>query len=105
MTNLPLGRLLTGGAAPPTGEHHQELVRFGPVRVEQILTGRLDAPLDFDQDHDEWVVVLAGGATLDVSGRSLELTAGDWVLLRARVPHRLVSAEPGTSWLAVHSAP
>ena len=36
--------------------------------VEQILSGRLDAPQDYVQDHDEWVVVLDGGAVLEVAG-------------------------------------
>jgi hypothetical protein len=25
------------------------------VVIEQILSGQLDAPVDYDQDHDEWV--------------------------------------------------
>ncbi len=72
-------------------------------RVEQILSGRLAAPQDYVQDHDEWVVVLAGGAVLEVDGVAHELGVGDWWLLPAGTPHRLVRTEPGTSWLAVRS--
>jgi len=71
--------------------------------VEQILSGRLSAPQDYEQDHDEWVVVLEGSATLEVDGVAHDLGAGDWWLLPAHTPHRLVRTEPGTNWLAVRS--
>ena len=99
------GRLADPSAAPAAGERTEVLASLGNVVVEQILTGRLDEPVDFDQPHDEWVVVLAGGATLEVGSELLELGPGDWVLLPARTPHRLVRARPGTSWLAVHRLP
>ena len=56
------------------------------------------------QDHDEWVVVLAGAASLEIDGRQHALGAGDWVLLPAGVPHRVLATTAGTSWLAVHVA-
>ena len=97
------GRLETGAAAPDEGEYTELLVRGDGFTVEQILSGRLDAPRDYEQDHDEWVVVLAGGAELEVDGVAHQLTAGDWWLLPAGTRHRLVRTEPGTSWLAVRS--
>ena len=72
-------------------------------RVEQILSGRLGAPQVYAQDHDEWVVVLAGGAVLEVEGEVHDLVAGDWWLLPAGTPHRLLRTDAGTSWLAVRS--
>ena len=80
-------------------------MRLGGVAVEQILSGTLGSPQDYDQAHDEWVVVLEGGAVLEVEGERLDLAAGDWVLLRAHVPHRLVETVAGTSWLAIHATP
>jgi len=74
----------------------------GEVEIEQILSGTLDGPVDYLQEHDEWVVVLAGGAVLEAAGHELELEAGEWVMLPANTPHRLVRTVPGTSWLAVH---
>jgi len=96
------GRLLGPADAPETGERAAEITRLGGVVVEQILSGAVGAPVDFDQPHDEWVVVLAGDAVLDVAGERVLLVAGDWVLLPARTPHRLVRTSPGTSWLALH---
>lgn len=95
------GRLLTGADAPATGERSEEIVCFGGVLVEQIVSGALPSAMDFDQDHDEWVVVLSGHAVLFVEDERVELECGDWVLLPAHALHRLVETQPGTRWLAV----
>jgi cupin 2 domain-containing protein len=95
------GRLHHPDAAPSTGERIHRLAELGPVVVDQILSGRLDRPVDYRQGTDEWVVVLEGGATLDVDGQRMHLESGDWVLLPAGTPHRLVETQAGTSWLTV----
>ncbi len=97
------GRLAGGGAAPEEGETTTELARGAGFTVEQILSGHLAAAQTYEQEHDEWVVVLEGGAALEVDGVTHDLTVGDWWLLPAGTPHRLVRTEPGTSWLAVRS--
>jgi cupin 2 domain-containing protein len=66
------------------------------------LSGRLEDPVEFRQAEDEWVVLLAGEARLDVDGTRVDLAPGEWLFLPAGVPHTLVETEPGTSWLAVH---
>lgn len=96
------GRLLDPSAAPATGERIEEVVRVRNLAVQQILSGELPAPVDYRQDQDEWVLVLAGSAVLVVDGERLELRLGDWVLVESGTPHRLESTEPGTSWLTVH---
>lgn len=103
MTAIVHGRLAAPATAPPNGERVEEIARVPRFVVEHILSGELDAPVDYLQADDEWVVVLAGSATLEVRGERFELGAGDWFLLPAGVPHRLVRTEPGTSWLAVTS--
>lgn len=98
------GRLRPPDEAPAHGEDADELVRVQNLVVEQILSGTVE-PTDYLQDQDEWVVVLAGAASLDVAGEVHELAAGDWLLLPAGTPHRLLRTQPGTSWLAVHLHP
>ena len=39
-----------------SGEHVEELFHMGEVIIEQILSGVVDEPVDYNQDHDEWVV-------------------------------------------------
>jgi cupin 2 domain-containing protein len=96
------GRLQVPAAAPEAGERVERLVAAGNVVVEQILSGRLEAPVDYEQEQDEWVLLLAGGAVLAVEDESIELASGDWLYLPAGLPHRLMDTQPGTSWIAVH---
>ena len=96
------GQLRDGASAPHSGEHVERLLEVRGVVVEQILSGSLEAPVDYRQEHDEWVVLLAGRASLVVDGENVELNAGDWLFLPARVEHTLVATAPGSSWLAIH---
>ena len=98
------GRIRSSSQAPEFGENSEELARLGQgnVVIEHILSGALPSPVHYDQAHDEWVLVYEGAAVLEVGDERFDLIRGDWVLLPARVPHRLVETLPGTSWLAVH---
>ena len=96
------GRLRDPGAAPATGEEMHELLSQRNLVVEQILSAASSEPAAYLQEQDEWVVVLAGGASMTVGGEPVELSPGDWVLLPAGVQHTVERTEQGTSWLAVH---
>jgi cupin 2 domain-containing protein len=101
MDELRRGRLRAGSTAPQDGEATDVLATVDGAVVEQIRTGRLEGPVDYRADVDEWVLVLEGSAVLEVAGTPVELRAGDWVMLPARTPHRLLDTEPGTNWLTV----
>jgi cupin 2 domain-containing protein len=104
MDGIRRGRLEDPAAAPATGERFLELASFPAATIEQILSGRLAEPAAFEQPHDEWVVLLAGGAKMLVGGEEIELEAGDWLLIPAACPHTVLETQPGSSWLAVHLA-
>lgn len=104
MTPVVRGRLSPAVEAPEAGERSEVLAQLGGAVVEYILSGNLSSPVDYDQPHDEWVVVLDGAAVLEVNDERVALGSGDWVLLPAHVPHRLVHTEPGTRWLALHAS-
>ena len=96
---LPSGR--------PPAEQFGELWQTDRVTVERIVSwGHATAAGDwFDQETDEWVMVVQGAARLRVDGGdAIEMRAGDWVLLPARVRHRVEWTDPAgpTVWLAVH---
>jgi cupin 2 domain-containing protein len=95
------GRLADPAAAPADGERFVTVAELGTLKIEQILSGRLAEPVSFLQDHDEWVVLLEGGAKLLVDGSELELGPRDWLLLPAGCPHTVLETRPGTSWLAL----
>jgi cupin 2 domain-containing protein len=97
------GRLRSPVDAPVAGEQTEQVARIGGVIIEQILSGTLQAPVEYKQDHDEWVVVLAGGAVVQVGADRVKMSTGDWLLLPAGKPHRLLETEQGTSWLALRA--
>jgi cupin 2 domain-containing protein len=62
----------------------------------------------YDQERDEWVLLMEGEATIAFEGGAQKnLHGGDWVYLPAHCKHRVVStsARPGCTWLAVHLTP
>lgn len=81
-------------------------MRGGLTVVERIVSGGQSSPPGFwyDQEWDEWIMVVAGAAELEFENPAAEerLVAGDWLLIPARVRHRVRSTEDGTIWLAVH---
>jgi cupin 2 domain-containing protein len=105
MSSLLRGRLRDPSSAPATGEKQIALVSRRTLEIEQILSGPSDGPVEYLQEQDEWVVLLAGRASMIVGGEPIELGAGDWVFLPARVPHAVLRTDQGTSWLAVHLHP
>ena len=102
MNGVVRGRLAPAHAAPESGEHVETLVDGGGVVIEHILSGRVAAPVAYDQDHDEWVLVLDGSAVLEVDHETVRLGPGDWLLLPRATPHRLLETQPGTRWIALH---
>lgn len=94
-------------AAPPpaTGERFTELVAGGRLRIESIVSSDVPDQAVYDQAHDEWAVLLAGSAVVEVDGQEVRLHAGDWLWLPAHTPHRVLATSRGARWLAVHLAP
>ena len=78
------------------------------LRIERIVShGHASAPDDwYDQAQAEWVIVLAGAASLVFEGdaTTLRMQAGDYVHIPAHGRHRVEWTDPAqpTVWLAVH---
>lgn len=90
-------------------ERIDALVTAPGVRIERIVsTGHVTPPGEwYEQDTDEWVVLLRGRARLRLEAETdaRDLRPGDHVLLRAHVRHRVEWTDDAapTVWLAVHS--
>jgi cupin 2 domain-containing protein len=84
------------------------LAAGGGARIERILSppGQIEPGSWYDQEWDEWVMVVRGGAALEIDGEPglVELGPGDHVVVPAHRRHRVASTAPGepTLWLAVH---
>ncbi len=98
------GKLLADLPAPGAEEAFATLFSAPGCRIERIVSHGHASPPGFwyDQDEDEWVMLVQGAATLAFyDGRRLMLSAGDWVTIPAHCRHRVESTAPTTVWLAV----
>lgn len=102
------GSLFADVPAKLTEEQIRTLAKGPGARIERIVsTGQATPPGSwYDQDRDEWVVVLRGDARLEFENRKrlVKLTAGDWISIAAHERHRVAWTSPDepTVWLAVH---
>jgi glyoxylase I family protein len=99
---LVRGNLFEACDPPPTGERFETLAHIGGVRVERIVSSRRPDSAEYDQDHDEWVLLVRGRARLEIAGENVELAPGDHVLLPAHRKHRVLETSSDALWLALH---
>ncbi len=92
---------------PMPEERVDLLARGDGLRIERIISLGHVSPPDFwyDQELDEWVVLLQGEAEIRFAdGRTKALKAGDCLFLPAGLGHRVdrTTDDPPCIWLAVH---
>ncbi len=107
----PSGNLLADLPNAAGGEVLEILLARDGLRIERIVSHdpATAAGEWYDQDDDEWVVVLQGAARIEIEGEAAprSLTPGDFVYLPAHCRHRVTwtTLDTPTVWLAVHAAP
>lgn len=82
------------------------LVESKGVKVERIVsTGQSSPPAGwYDQEQNEWVMVLEGEAILTFpEAEDIHLKAGDYINIQAHRKHRVLWTKPNTKtvWLAI----
>lgn len=96
-----------------SGEVKQELceniVSSRDVRVERIISKGHTSPKSgwYDQDKNEWVMILKGSGTLVFeNGEDVQLNPGDYMTIPKNTKHKVSWTDPEsiTIWLAVFYA-
>lgn len=92
---------------PNDDEFFEVLASGDGLRIERIISHGHTTPAGewYDQDTDEWVVLLQGEATLEWEhGEPTRLSAGSAVFIAAHQRHRVTAttSDPPCVWLAVH---
>lgn len=111
--SIPLtgGNLLADLPANRTAEIFEPILSRPGMRMERIIShGQATPPGEwYDQEGDEWVMVLSGSAGLLIEGETTvrTLKPGDYLMLPARCRHRVewTGQNRDTVWLAIHFAP
>jgi len=89
-------------------EIFEEIVRTEHCKIERIISRGQATPDGYwyDQDWDEWVILLKGNAGLLFEGDDIPITLnhGDYVHIPAHARHRVEWTSPTeeTIWLTVH---
>jgi cupin 2 domain-containing protein len=88
-------------------EIFETLVESQDVKVERIVSKGHSTPGSewYDQDKNEWVIVLKGEAVLAFAdGSSTTLKTGDYINIAAHQKHSVSWTNPDTEtvWLAIH---
>ncbi|WP_039852776.1 cupin domain-containing protein [Magnetospirillum fulvum] len=93
-----------------TEEEVTPLLSRPGLRIERIVsTGQASPPgFWYDQDQEEWVMVVSGAALLRLAEEAepRRMGAGDYLLIPAHCRHRVDWTDPmvPTVWLALHFA-
>lgn len=104
---MKTGNIFDVIAEPRDHEVFDTLIRRQGVHIERIISKGHATPDTgwFDQDHNEWVMIVKGAATLSIKGRSdINMLTGDYINLPAHTLHRVKWTDPKseTIWLAIH---
>ena len=85
----------------------QDILTAGSFKIERIVSKGHSSPEGFwyDQDHNEWVILLQGGAGLlfEDAKEVFHLKPGDYMNIPAHRKHRIEWTDPNTEtvWVAV----
>ncbi len=89
-------------------EVFETLLQTQQFKIEKIISqGHATAKEEwYDQDKNEWVLVLKGNAGLQFEGndKTVVLKTGDYINIPAHQKHRVEWTEPEEKyiWLAIH---
>jgi cupin 2 domain-containing protein len=89
-------------------EIFETIIRTNQFKIERIISGGQSTNKGkwYDQDEDEWVILLRGSASLlfKSSNKEIIMKPGDYVNIPAHQKHRVewTDANEETIWLAVH---
>ena len=92
----------------PRDELIETILQTSGFRMERIVSHGHGSPAGFwyDQDENEWVILLKGSAGLRYEGRedTIVLYPGDYLHIDRHQRHRVEWTAPDqeTIWLAVH---
>jgi cupin 2 domain-containing protein len=88
----------------PDSEQFATLHQKHGIKIEAIRSHLLHPGEVYDQDEDEWVVLIRGNAQLLIQQKVLNLREGDSVFLPKHTPHQVLSTSGDALWLGVFSS-
>jgi cupin 2 domain-containing protein len=106
--HVQLNHIFSGIPELMEDEIFENLLKTDHFRLERIVSSGQSTPSGewYDQDANEWVILLSGSASLLFEGQTEELIMypGDYVHIPAHRRHRVKWTDKNekTVWLALH---
>ncbi len=95
-----------GSKTPKKGdESFETLLDNDTIKIEKILSNELIEGEWYEQNSDEWVVLLCGSAVLEFERHTQELECGDYIYIPKLEKHRVLKTSNDAMWLALHLKP
>lgn len=88
-------------------EVFEQIVNSDKIKIERIISKGHHSPESgwYDQEQNEWVMILAGEAILSfIDGSDIAMKKGDYINIPAHKKHKVKWTAPDveTIWLAVY---
>lgn len=78
---------------------HNDTLKIESIRSSLKIPGQL-----YDQNQDEWVLLLKGEAQLEIIDDIRPMRSGDYLFIPKHTPHRVLRTSENALWLAVFSS-
>jgi len=81
-----------------------ELFNNQKVVINRIVSNEIEDSGWYEQEEDEWLVLVEGEALLELDNEVLTLKKGDTMFIPAFTLHRVKKTSATALWLTVHIA-
>ncbi|MFV0481103.1 MAG: cupin domain-containing protein [Campylobacteraceae bacterium] len=87
---------------PKSGEIFDKLLTCKNVEIAHIISSSKFEDKTYNQEEDEFVIVLKGKALLHVNNQEIVLNVGEHIFIPKHTIHKIISCEENTHWLAIY---
>lgn len=103
--NMELKNIFSNVAEVGEEEQFKVLGKSPNCRIERIVSSGHSSPQGFwyNQENDEFILLLQGEATLEFEDGMKDMKAGDYLIIPKNCKHRIEksSVDPACVWLCV----
>ena len=87
---------------PKSGETLTTLLSHKNININHIVSSDNIEAIEYQQEEDEWLVLLEGEAILFINNQEKQLKKGETFFIPSQTPHKVLKTKDGTAWLTVH---
>lgn len=90
---------------PQSGEElFVPLHKSSNLKIEAIRSRLIHTGEQYDQNEDEWVILIKGEAQMEIEGKMHTLHEGDSLFIKSHTRHQVLKTSDDALWLAIFSS-